>query len=238
MRWRSHRMAERESAGDFVIWLLIGRGRFAVVFPERRAQRGTERWSGLRPVRYVEAVIFVGSRIGAPAPPSLVRTRKELRHAQSLGDDRAGDFDLASCRCACGGGRTGRSAAGAGSRRVAQRRAVKFQLQREGYAAAFSEPARARCDPLRVRAGASRSASSSGSGIASQRLMIDWMSDQRCCNRSGIRLPACSRLPRPFAERTSISAGRSHFSLGAILRPFAVRGGAAHDRRVGRRHQQ
>ena len=82
--------------------------------------------------------------------------------------------------------------------------AVKFQLQRDGYAAAFSDPRVV--DAIRSGThGRIAVAFVEWSGIASQRLMIDWMtiSDAASGREFGTRV---LEAPRPFAERTSISA--------------------------------
>jgi len=95
---------------------------------------------------------------------------------------------------------------------------AKFQLQREGYAAAISDP--------RVL-DAIRSGRNSRigltfvewSGVSAQRVVIDWstISDAESAKGFGDRL---LEAPRSFADRTSIS-GAIEFSIGQFARaPF------------------
>src|ERR1022692_877884 len=79
----------------------------------------------------------------------------------------------------------------------------KFQLQREGYAAAISDPRV--LDAIRSgRNGRVGVAFVEWSGIGSQRVVIDWttVSDAESAKGFGDRLRAA---PRSFADRTSIS---------------------------------
>jgi hypothetical protein len=94
----------------------------------------------------------------------------------------------------------------------------KFQLQREGYAAAIA-------DPHVIEAIQSGRYGRIGltfvewSGVGSQRVVIDWtaISDTDSAKSFGDRL---LEAPRSFADRTSIS-GALEFSLGQLARaPF------------------
>jgi hypothetical protein len=94
----------------------------------------------------------------------------------------------------------------------------KFQLQREGYAAAISDPRV--LDAIRSgRNGRVGVAFVEWSGIGSQRVVIDWttVSDAESAKGFGDRL---LEAPRSFADRTSIS-GAIEFAMGQFARaPF------------------
>ena len=94
----------------------------------------------------------------------------------------------------------------------------KFQLQREGYAAAMSDPRV--LDAIRSgRNGRVGVAFVEWSGIGSQRVVIDWttVSDAESAKGFGDRL---LEAPRSFADRTSIS-GAIEFAMGQFARaPF------------------
>jgi hypothetical protein len=82
---------------------------------------------------------------------------------------------------------------------------AKFQLQREGYAAALADP-----NVLdAIRSGRNRRIAVcfvEWSGITSQRLLIDWalVGDAEAARHFGDQL---IELPRSFADRTAIGAG-------------------------------
>ena len=81
----------------------------------------------------------------------------------------------------------------------------KFQLQREGYAAALSNPRVV--DAIRSGPhGRIAICFVEWSGVTSQKLVIDWtiVSDAASARKIGDQL---IELPRAFADRTSISAG-------------------------------
>ena len=94
----------------------------------------------------------------------------------------------------------------------------KFQLQREGYAAAISDPRV--LDAIRSgRNGRVGVAFVEWSGIGSQRVVTDWttVSDAESAKGFGDRL---LEAPRSFADRTSIS-GAIEFAMGQFARaPF------------------
>jgi len=94
----------------------------------------------------------------------------------------------------------------------------KFQLQREGYAAAMSDPRV--LDAIRSgRNGRVGVAFVEWSGIGSQRVVIDWttVSDAESAKGFGDRV---LEAPRSFADRTSIS-GAIEFAMGQFARaPF------------------
>jgi len=88
--------------------------------------------------------------------------------------------------------------------------AAKFQLQREGYAAAISDPRV--LDAIRSgRAGRIGVTFVEWSGVGAQRVVIDWttVGDADSAKAFGDRL---LEAPRSFADRTSIS-GAIEFSL-------------------------
>jgi hypothetical protein len=94
----------------------------------------------------------------------------------------------------------------------------KFQLQREGYAAALSNPKVIEA----IRSGPHGRIAIcfvEWSGVTSQKLVIDWtiVSDAASARKIGDQL---IELPRAFADRTSISAG-IEFSMSQLERaPF------------------
>src|SRR5436305_2975624 len=94
----------------------------------------------------------------------------------------------------------------------------KFQLQREGYAAALSNPRVIEA----VRSGPHGRIAIcfiEWSGATSQKLVIDWtiVSDAASARKIGDQM---LELPRSFADRTSISAGLD-FSMSLLERaPF------------------
>ncbi|MEA2877027.1 MAG: hypothetical protein QOF14_2223 [Hyphomicrobiales bacterium] len=94
----------------------------------------------------------------------------------------------------------------------------KFQLQREGYAAALSNPRVVEA----IRSGPHGKIAIcfvEWSGATSQKLVIDWtiVSDAASARRIGDQM---LELPRSFADRTSISAGLE-FSMSLLERaPF------------------
>ena len=110
----------------------------------------------------------------------------------------------------------------------------KFQLQREGYAAAIADKRVLEA----ITAGRHRRiavAFVEWSGVSSQKVVIDWtvIDGADAARKFGDQLV---ELPRSFAERTSISGGID-FSMGVLARaPYQA--AAPHHRRVGRRHQQ
>ena len=81
----------------------------------------------------------------------------------------------------------------------------KFQLQREGYAAAITNP-RVLKRSRRAPTGASRCAFVEWSGVGAQKLVIDWtiIDGPRRAQRFSDQLV---EAPRSFADRTSISGG-------------------------------
>src|SRR5882724_1323145 len=92
---------------------------------------------------------------------------------------------------------------------------AKFQLQREGYAAAIADKRVLEA----ITAGRTRRiavAFVEWSGISSQRVVIDWtlIDGSDAAHKFGDQL---IELPRSFAERTSISGGID-FSLGVLAR--------------------
>jgi uncharacterized protein DUF1194 len=94
----------------------------------------------------------------------------------------------------------------------------KFQLQREGYAAALSNPKVIES----IRSGPNGRIAIcfvEWSGVTSQKLVIDWaiVSDAASARKIGDQL---IELPRAFADRTSISAG-IEFAMSQLDRaPF------------------
>jgi hypothetical protein len=91
----------------------------------------------------------------------------------------------------------------------------KFQLQREGYAAAISDPRV--LDAIRSgRNGRIGLSFVEWSGVSSQRVVIDWttISDPESAKGFGDRL---LEAPRSFADRTSIS-GVIEFAMGQLAR--------------------
>ncbi len=110
----------------------------------------------------------------------------------------------------------------------------KFQLQREGYAAAIADKRVLEA----ITGGRHRRiavAFVEWSGVSSQKVLIDWtvIDGPDAAKKFGDQLV---ELPRSFAERTSIS--RRHRFRHGRFEERALRGAAAHHRRVGRRHQQ
>src|SRR5271168_5210033 len=95
----------------------------------------------------------------------------------------------------------------------------KFQLQREGYAAAISDPQV--LDAIKSgRLGRIGLAFVEWSGSSSQRVVIDWttVSDAESAKGFGDRL---LEAPRSFADRTSIS-GAIEFAMDQFTHaPFA-----------------
>lgn len=95
---------------------------------------------------------------------------------------------------------------------------AKFQLQREGYAAAVTNPQV--LDAIRSgRNGRIAVCFVEWAGVVSQKLVIDWtvISDAESARRFG---DLVVELPRSFADRTSISAGID-FAMSQIERaPF------------------
>jgi hypothetical protein len=96
--------------------------------------------------------------------------------------------------------------------------AAKFQLQRDGYAAAVSDPRV--LDAIRAgRNGRIGVAFVEWSGIGAQHVVIDWMtiSDAAAAKDFGDRL---LEAPRSFADRTSIS-GAIDFAMSELAQaPF------------------
>jgi len=91
----------------------------------------------------------------------------------------------------------------------------KFQLQREGYAAAVSDPRV--LDAIHSgRTGRIGLTFVEWSGVGSQRVVIDWtaIADAESAKGFGDRL---LEAPRSFADRTSIS-GAIEFALGQLAR--------------------
>jgi hypothetical protein len=99
--------------------------------------------------------------------------------------------------------------------------AAKFQLQRDGYAAAVADPRV--LETIRAgRNGRIGLTFMEWSGIGAQRVVIDWMliSDAVSAKDFGDRL---LESPRSFADRTSIS-GAIEFAMAQLGRaPFAAR---------------
>ncbi len=92
---------------------------------------------------------------------------------------------------------------------------AKFQLQREGYAAAISDPRV--LDAIRSgRNGRIGLTFVEWSGVGSQRVVIDWttVSDAESAKGFGDRL---LEAPRSFADRTSI-CGAIEFAMGQFAR--------------------
>jgi hypothetical protein len=92
---------------------------------------------------------------------------------------------------------------------------AKFQLQREGYAAAISDPRV--LDAVRSgRNGRIGLAFVEWSGVGAQRVLIDWttIGDTESAKGFGDRL---LEAPRSFADRTSIS-GAIEFAMGQFAR--------------------
>lgn len=92
---------------------------------------------------------------------------------------------------------------------------AKFQLQREGYAAAISDPRV--LDAIRSgRVGRVGLTFVEWSGVGSQRVVIDWttIGDADSAKGFGDRL---LEAPRSFADRTSIS-GAIEFAMGQFAR--------------------
>ena len=92
---------------------------------------------------------------------------------------------------------------------------AKFQLQREGYAAAISDPRV--LDAIRSgRNGRVGLTFVEWSGVGSQRVLIDWttIGDAESAKGFGDRL---LEAPRSFADRTSIS-GAIEFAMGQFAR--------------------
>jgi hypothetical protein len=92
---------------------------------------------------------------------------------------------------------------------------AKFQLQREGYAAAVSDPRV--LDAIRSgRNGRIGLTFVEWSGVGSQRVLIDWttIGDADSAKGFGDRL---LEAPRSFADRTSIS-GAIEFAMGQLAR--------------------
>jgi hypothetical protein len=91
----------------------------------------------------------------------------------------------------------------------------KFQLQREGYAAAVSDPQV--LDAIKSgRAGRIALSFVEWSGLGSQRVVIDWtaIGDAESAKGFGDHL---LEAPRSFADRTSIS-GAIDFAMGHLVR--------------------
>ena len=110
----------------------------------------------------------------------------------------------------------------------------KFQLQREGYATAVSDP-RVLEAIKSGRAGRIGLSFVEWSGLTSQRIVIDWtaISDAESAKNFADRL---LEAPRSFADRTSIS-GAIEFAMTHLARaPFEI--GTPHHRCLRRRHQQ
>src|SRR4051812_26410884 len=91
----------------------------------------------------------------------------------------------------------------------------KFQLQREGYAAAIADKRVLEA----ITAGRNKRiavAFVEWSGVSSQKVLIDWtlIDGEESARKFGDQL---IELPRSFAERTSIAAGID-FSMGVLAR--------------------
>ena len=97
--------------------------------------------------------------------------------------------------------------------------APKFQLQREGYAAAITDPPRARRDPLRA-APAHRDLFIEWSGDGNQKVVIDWtvIDGPQAPRKFGDQL---LEAPRAFADRTSISGGIDSAMAQFARAPFS-----------------
>ena len=105
---------------------------------------------------------------------------------------------------------------------------AKFQLQREGYAAAISDPRV--LDAIRSgRVGRVGLTFVEWSGVGSQRVLIDWttIGDADAAKGFGDRL---LEAPRSFSDRTSIS-GAIEFAMGQFARAPYERA-APHHRRL------
>jgi hypothetical protein len=99
--------------------------------------------------------------------------------------------------------------------------AAKFQLQRDGYAAAIAD-ARVLETIRSGRNGRIGLTFIEWSGIGAQRIVVDWMTvgDAASAKDFGDRL---LEMPRSFADRTSIS-GAIEFSMAQLARaPFSAR---------------
>ena len=130
--------------------------------------------------------------------------------------------------------RAGRPAAGAGGRRLPQRRRAKFRLQREGYAAAI-------VDPRVVRA---MTAGPTGrialcflewASDGEQIVVIDWTpvgSADRCASHLQAHSRGAARLHGPHLDQRRHRLLHGRAGAQPVCRP------AARHRRVGRRHQQ
>ncbi len=95
---------------------------------------------------------------------------------------------------------------------------AKFQLQREGYAAAISDPRVLNA----IKSGMHSKIAIclvEWSGLGSQKVIIDWtiIDGPKTAQAFGDRL---LESPRPFADRTSISAGSNSRSLNSPRAPF------------------
>ena len=109
----------------------------------------------------------------------------------------------------------------------------KFQLQREGYAAALSNPRVIEA----IRSGPHGKIAIcfvEWSGATSLKLVIDWtiVGDAASARKFGDQM---LELPRSFADRTSISAGLEFRWRNSSVRPIRR---PPHHRCFGRRHQQ
>jgi hypothetical protein len=97
---------------------------------------------------------------------------------------------------------------------------TKFQLQRDGYAAAMSDPRV--LETIRAgRQGRIGLTFVEWSGVGAQRVVIDWtaIGDTAAAKDFGDRL---AEAPRSFADRTSIS-GAIEFSMAQLARaPFSA----------------
>ena len=99
--------------------------------------------------------------------------------------------------------------------------AVKFQLQRDGYAAAFSNPRVIEA----IKSGTHGRVAVcfvEWSGSTSQKVVIDWtmIKDEESAHQFGDRLV---EAPRSFAERTSISAGIDFSMLQFERSPYEAK---------------
>ncbi len=110
----------------------------------------------------------------------------------------------------------------------------KFQLQRDGYAAALKDPRVLDA----IMSGANRRIAIcfvEWSGASAQKVIIDWtLIDGADAARKFS--DALVEAPRPFADRTSIS-GRDRL-LGRTTCTRALSIAAPHHRHLGRRHAQ
>jgi Protein of unknown function (DUF1194) len=98
--------------------------------------------------------------------------------------------------------------------------AQKFQLQREGYAAAIANPRV--LDAIRAgRNGRIAVLFLEWSGLASQKVVIDWtpIDGPKAAQEFGTRL---LESPRSFADRTSISGGIDFAVAQFVRAPFAA----------------